>query len=139
MGYAVAKNNAYAVFTRLSDLNPVAVCAERDKLEPDGIPFLRFDSEAHRLFHEWRAALEQKVRSGTEHPAIESHLAKYRSLVPALALLSYLADAAWVRLVVPRFSAPSGGPGISKATRAVFTPQSSIRISLPRKRSPRKS
>lgn len=87
-----AKDNAYAVFTRLSDLNPAAVGAEHDKLERDGIPFLRFDSEAQRLFDEWRAALEQKVRSGTEHPAIESHLAKYRSLIPALALLSHLAD-----------------------------------------------
>jgi hypothetical protein len=32
------------------------------------------------------------VRSGDEHPALESHLAKYRSLVPSLALLIHLAD-----------------------------------------------
>jgi hypothetical protein len=89
---AVAKNNANAVFARLSNLNPVAVGAEPDELERDGISFLRFDSEAQGLFDKWRAALEQKVRSGTEHPAIESHLAKYRSLVPAFALLSHLAD-----------------------------------------------
>jgi putative DNA primase/helicase len=39
--------------------------------------------------------LETKVRSGDEHPALESHLAKYRSLVPSLALLIHLADGAW--------------------------------------------
>jgi putative DNA primase/helicase len=32
------------------------------------------------------------LRRGEEHPAIEAHLAKYRSLVPSLALLIHLAD-----------------------------------------------
>ena len=32
------------------------------------------------------------MRSGDLHPAIESHLAKYRKLIPALALLLHLAD-----------------------------------------------
>jgi hypothetical protein len=32
------------------------------------------------------------MRSGEEHPALESHFAKYRSMVPSLALLIHLAD-----------------------------------------------
>jgi putative DNA primase/helicase len=57
-----------------------------------GKHFLRFDEEAQQLFDGWRAGLEPRVRSGDEHPAVESHLAKYRSLVPTLALLLHLAD-----------------------------------------------
>jgi hypothetical protein len=32
------------------------------------------------------------VRKGDLHPALESHLSKYRSMVPSLALLCHLAD-----------------------------------------------
>jgi Protein of unknown function (DUF3987) len=35
---------------------------------------------------------KRKLRSETEHPAFEAHLAKYRKLAPALALLIHLAD-----------------------------------------------
>ncbi len=53
---------------------------------------MRFDDAAQDLFKSWRADLERLVRSGDEHPAIEAHLPKYRSLIPALALLIHLAD-----------------------------------------------
>jgi putative DNA primase/helicase len=36
--------------------------------------------------------LERRLRSGDLHPALESHLTKYRKLVPSLALISALAD-----------------------------------------------
>jgi putative DNA primase/helicase len=35
--------------------------------------------------------LEKRLR-GDLHPALESHLAKYRKLVPALALICHLVD-----------------------------------------------
>jgi len=60
----------------------------------DGLPFLRFDNNAQEIFNEWRRDLEARLRSGEDHPALESHLAKYRKLVPALALLLHLADEA---------------------------------------------
>jgi putative DNA primase/helicase len=44
------------------------------------------------MFDGWRSDLEKRLRSDDLHPALESHLAKYRKLVPALALLNYLAD-----------------------------------------------
>lgn len=58
-----------------------------------GIPALRFDNEAQALFDEWRMELEAKV-SGEESTLIEAHLAKYRSLMPSLALLIHLAEVA---------------------------------------------
>jgi putative DNA primase/helicase len=56
------------------------------------VPFLRFDDKAQELFSEWRANLEIRLRSGDEHPAIVSHLSKYRKLIPSLALINHLCD-----------------------------------------------
>jgi putative DNA primase/helicase len=50
-----------------------------------------FDDGAQELFWAWLAELEAKVRDNELHPALISHLAKYRSLMPSLALLSCLA------------------------------------------------
>ena len=41
---------------------------------------------------DWRTDFEAGLRSGDLFPALESHLAKYRKLVPALALVFNLAD-----------------------------------------------
>jgi hypothetical protein len=41
---------------------------------------------------EWRQVLEYKLRAGDLTPALESHVSKYRTLVPALALINHLAD-----------------------------------------------
>ncbi len=56
------------------------------------MPILRLDTTAHGLFLDWRTELERRLRSGDLDPALESHLAKYRKLVPSLALISHLAD-----------------------------------------------
>jgi hypothetical protein len=52
----------------------------------------RFDGEAQELFVAWLTDLEGKLRGVGLHPALVSHLAKYRSLMPSLALLFELAD-----------------------------------------------
>lgn len=83
-----AKEKAWSVFRAMDALDPLAIGAETDC----DIPCLRFALEAQGLFDDWRAELEPRIRSGEEHPAVESHLAKYRSLVPSLALLIHLAD-----------------------------------------------
>jgi putative DNA primase/helicase len=71
--------------------NPAdAVKAEVDQYLP--IPFLRFDGSAQELFDEWRHDLENKIRSDDDHPAIVSHLSKYRKLVPSLALINHLSE-----------------------------------------------
>jgi hypothetical protein len=48
--------------------------------------------QGQELFREWRTDLESRLRSGSMHPALESHLSKYRKLVPAIALIGHLAD-----------------------------------------------
>jgi Protein of unknown function (DUF3987) len=53
---------------------------------------LRFDGDAQQLFVAWLTDLESKLRGVGSHPALVSHLAKYRSLMPSLALLFELAD-----------------------------------------------
>jgi Protein of unknown function (DUF3987) len=86
-----AKRRAYGVLTRLNALTSSEVDAVCDE-EHGGIPYLRFSDEAQVVFDEWRSVLEYRLRQGHEHPAIEAHLAKYRSLIPSLALLIHLAD-----------------------------------------------
>lgn len=54
----------------------------------------KFSPEAQDLFEVWLSELEVKVRGEELHPALISHLSKYRSLMPSLALLFGLADRA---------------------------------------------
>ena len=51
-----------------------------------------FGSAAQEFFSGWRHKLEQTIRRGDLPPALESHLGKYRSLLPKLALIFHLAD-----------------------------------------------
>jgi putative DNA primase/helicase len=83
-----AKNQAFAVFQHLDELTPQATGADTS----DGIAFLRFAQDAQGRFDTWRATLELRLRGDTEHPAFVAHLSKYRKLVPALALLTHLAN-----------------------------------------------
>ncbi|WP_200840733.1 YfjI family protein [Geminicoccus flavidas] len=102
---SVARREARAVFERLDAIDPAALGALRD--DDAGPWFLRFDPEAQAGFSAWRGELEERLRSGQLHPSLEGHLAKYRSLVPKLALICHLADA-------------DGGPiGIATLTRAL--------------------
>jgi hypothetical protein len=54
----------------------------------------RFSPDAQELFVVWLAELEEKIRGDELHPALISHLSKYRKLMPALAVLFELAKAA---------------------------------------------
>lgn len=80
---ADAKARAWAVFERLAELQPAT---------DDEPRVWRFDADAQALFTEWRLPFEQELKRGELHPALESHLAKYRKLIPALALVFALAD-----------------------------------------------
>src|SRR5262249_42934475 len=71
--------------------HPASIGAEQDSRQ--GVPYLRFSAEALSIFREWRQRLEARLRSGDLHPAMEAHLAKYRKLIPALALIIHVADA----------------------------------------------
>ena len=79
-----AKNEAYAVFKKLDQLDPAARGCPFD--EEREIPYLNFSAEAQDFFDDWRINLENRLRSDTLSNVMECHLAKYRSLLPSLAL-----------------------------------------------------
>ena len=82
---AKAKNRAGRSFELLSQIS-LPVC------DGAGIASIHFDARAQCVFREWLGSLEQKLRSGLLSPSLESHLAKYRSLMPKIALILYLMD-----------------------------------------------
>src|SRR5262249_17962992 len=85
-----ARADARELYAKFDTAEPEQWRTHQDEL--DRIPFLRFDEEALGVFREWRADLERRLRSGELSPALEGHLAKYRKLVPTLALINHLAD-----------------------------------------------
>jgi putative DNA primase/helicase len=87
---SAARDAAWGCFEGFEGLDPDRIGAERDRFQT--VPFLRLDDAAYSEFMDWRKELELRLRSGELHPALESHLAKYRKLVPALALINHLAD-----------------------------------------------
>lgn len=84
------RERVWKVFSRLAKLDAFALGAQMGPF--DQLPFLRLDPAAQEDFLGWRHDLECRLRSGELSPAIEGHLAKYRKLVPALALVNHLAD-----------------------------------------------
>lgn len=83
-----AQAAAFDAAKRLSEIDPTAIGA-KPLVGVEG-HFLQFTNEAQDLFDKWREHLEKFIRSGELHPAIESHYAKYRSLIPKLALIFHL-------------------------------------------------
>ncbi|HWU03507.1 MAG TPA: DUF3987 domain-containing protein, partial [Novosphingobium sp.] len=90
---SVARDAAFQCFDELARLNVNEVEAQRNQYGgPDSVPFLRFAPDAQEVFSDWRAALECKVRGQDIGPSLASHLAKYRGLIPRLALIHHLAS-----------------------------------------------
>jgi Protein of unknown function (DUF3987) len=90
-----ARDATQSVFKELDQLDWRAIHAQRDRGsngDEEGQPYLRFGTDAYHIFTSWRTDLERRLRAGDLHPALESHLAKYRKLVPATALTCHLAD-----------------------------------------------
>ncbi len=80
-----AKAKAAEVFERLEAMEP-------DPSSDSASKCLTFDDEARERFVEWHTDHMRLLRSGTLHPAMESHLSKYLKLVPAIALICALVD-----------------------------------------------
>jgi putative DNA primase/helicase len=81
---------AWDTFQYLDQMTPLQAGAVCDQFQTT--PCLKFAPDAQEIFSAWRHGLEHKLRSGTLHPALESHFSKYRKLVPALALINHLAS-----------------------------------------------
>lgn len=84
-----ARNTVNALIRKLYTLDVEAVA---NKDEYAKTPYLQFDDDAQEVFIEWLISHETRLRSGEDHPAIVSHLSKYRKLVPSLALINHLCD-----------------------------------------------
>lgn len=78
-----SKTRAQAVFERLEQLLPA---------DDDHPQEWRFDAAAQVIFYEWWEPFETRLRGTDMHPAMVSHLSKWRKLVPALALIFALVD-----------------------------------------------
>jgi putative DNA primase/helicase len=87
-----AANLAYDVFARLNKVSPEMIGAKLNILQNRPIPYLRFSDSAQCLFNDWMVTRENRLRRGLEDSAMESHLTKFRSLIPSLALLIHLAE-----------------------------------------------
>ena len=77
---SAAIESAEQVYRRLANMDPAQPLR------------LRFEPSAQELFIAWLGELEGKLRADKLHPALVCHLAKYRSLMPSLALLFEVAD-----------------------------------------------
>lgn len=86
---SIARATAFRAFERLAQLTPDAVGAVADEYHPERA-YLRFSDEAQAEFKVWHSELEHRLRRDELHPAMESHLSKYRKLIPALALIHHL-------------------------------------------------
>jgi Protein of unknown function (DUF3987) len=83
----------WGIFERISKLTETeALKLGAVKGTYDKIPFVRFDEEAAAEFLDWRTELERRLRGDELSPALEGHVAKYRKLVPALALIDHLVE-----------------------------------------------
>lgn len=88
-----ARRTAHDCYTELANLDVQEIGAQRDDMGASGaVPFLRFCGEAQESFSDWRSGLERKVRGDDLSPQLAAHLAKYRGLVPRLALICHLAN-----------------------------------------------
>ena len=86
-----AKRAAVAVFERLDRLRPGS---DDEPVE------WRFSPEAQARYEAWVVPFETEIRGDELHPALVSHLSKYRKLVPALALVFALVDTPDSELVI---------------------------------------
>jgi hypothetical protein len=56
-------------------------------------PYMRFEDEAQKFFNQWLTHLVTVKLRADDHPMLLEHLGKYRSLMPALALIFHLINA----------------------------------------------
>ncbi len=80
-------------FNKMYAITPENINARLLTNNAGGYAFLQFDDEAQDFFKCWLTKLENDLRSGIfPTSALESHLAKYRSLMPSLALIFHLLE-----------------------------------------------
>lgn len=84
----VAQANAADLLRRLAELDPISAGAVVHG--GDQIPAFHFNEPAQAVFIRWLEEWNNHLDTSDESPALVQHLAKYRKLYPALALLFHL-------------------------------------------------
>lgn len=87
-----AQERASAIMLKLAKMNFSHQSAHLD--EKSEIPYFHFDREAQGVFYEWLRELEEKLRENSDETILIEHLAKYRKLMPSLALIFHLINLA---------------------------------------------
>lgn len=87
-----AKERVLAIIKNLVEMDFLQQGAEKEA--HDRFPYFRFDEEAQKLFYLWLTELENEKLRQDDPPILLEHLAKYRSLMPSLALVFQLIDIA---------------------------------------------
>ncbi len=86
---SAARNRACKVIQALAELEVMPSENQQEK------PFLRFSRDGQAVFQEWLTRLQrEKLTDERDHSIILEHLAKYRSLMPSLALVFHLIECA---------------------------------------------
>ncbi len=91
-----AKDRVFSICKKIDTMKFIDHGARESKALHEGqyaIPFFPFSQEAQPFVHSWLNALDKKFNRG-EHGIIEQHLAKYRSLMPSLALIFHIINLA---------------------------------------------
>ncbi len=104
-----AESRVFEVIKKLAEADFVQYGAEVD--DNEGISYFRFDASAQALFFRWLQQFQKEKLHADEAPIITEHLAKYRSLVPSLALVFHLIDVVCTN---------SSGPISEKALRSAL-------------------
>jgi hypothetical protein len=78
----------FQAITSLQQLNATRIAGA--VMNNSGVQLMHFDKDAQELFNTWYQENETMLRTGSLSPSEHSHFAKYRSLVPGLALLFHL-------------------------------------------------
>jgi len=87
------QDSARNSFNKIYSITPDNINARFLTDDAGGYAFLQFDDEAQDFFKCWLTKLENDLRSDIlPTAALESHLSKYRSLMPSLALIFHLLE-----------------------------------------------
>ncbi len=87
-----AKQRVFSVLRKLSEMDFIQQGAIMDA--GGRFPYFSFEEPAQDLFYYWLTDHEKDMREADDHPILQEHLSKYRSLFPSLALIHYLIDLA---------------------------------------------
>ena len=85
-----ARKRAFQIMATLAEMKFTDYGATLD--EGESIPYFNFDATAQDFFYQWLSDLEHNLRNNHDDDIIAEHFAKYRKLMPALALIFHLVD-----------------------------------------------